>query len=217
MTASTVTLDDNALIEMILGGQTEWFSVLMDRHLTAMRRCILALVQNPSDVDDLIQDAIIKVWLRLSTFRFEAKFRTWLLTVASNEALGLHRRRKCRPSLAATADLECFPSHCESPHQAFTRLEARVRVRTAIARLPWKYQHVLTLCDLEQLTAQEAARRMRASIAMVKTRLFRARRMLSVALTSIAELPGDAESSAIDEKSPLKSDGCASVLHRKQR
>jgi RNA polymerase sigma-70 factor (ECF subfamily) len=186
--APIASFEDRTLIEMALAGQSECFSALMDRHVTAVRRCITSIVRNTSDVDDLVQDTFLKAWARLCTFRFEASFRTWITRVAVNESLASYRRQRSRPSCSTPENLEAFPSHCESPEEALARSEIRLTVHAAIARLPGKYRDVLTLCDLEQLGAEETAGRLKSSIPLVKTRLFRARRMLSAALHRSARM-----------------------------
>jgi RNA polymerase sigma-70 factor, ECF subfamily len=180
--APIASFEDRTLIEMALSGRSECFSALMDRHVAAVRRCITSIVRNASDVDALVQDTFLKVWAHLCTFRFEASFRTWITRVAVNESLALYRRQRCRPCCSAPENLEAFPSGCESPEEALARSEIRLTLHAAIATLPRKYRDVLTLCDLEQLGAQETAERLKSSIPLVKTRLFRARRMLSAAL-----------------------------------
>jgi RNA polymerase sigma-70 factor (ECF subfamily) len=180
--SSLAIFEDRTLIEMALAGQSECFSALMDRHVTAVRKCIRSVVTNTSDVDEIVQDAFLKAWVHLSKFRFEASFRTWITRVALNESLALHRRQRCRVFYSALRDLEAFPSAGESPYQLLARSEVRLRVHAAIARLPGKYRDIIILCDLEQLSAEEIAGRLKASISLVKTRLFRARRMLSKAL-----------------------------------
>lgn len=179
---SIATFEDRTLIELTLAGQTESFSVLMNRHATSVRRCIRSIVRNTSDVDDVFQDTFLKAWVHLSAFRFEASFRTWIVRVAVNEALGLYRRQRSRPSCSPPENLERVAGLCESPHQALVRSEECLAVHTAIAKLPRKYREILTFCDLEELTAQETARHLKASIPLVKTRRFRARNMLSAAL-----------------------------------
>jgi RNA polymerase sigma-70 factor, ECF subfamily len=154
----------------------------MDRHRSAVRKCIGAIIKNGSDVEDLVQDTFLKAWLRLSTFRFEAGFRAWITRVAVNEALASYRRRRCRPICPAPVNFDAFQSSSESPEDALARSEARRTVRSAITDLPEKYQEILTLCDLEQLSANEAARQLQSSISLVKALLFRARRMLCAAL-----------------------------------
>jgi RNA polymerase sigma-70 factor, ECF subfamily len=188
MREAVARLEDKTLIEMTVAGHIECFSVLMDRHETAVRRCIGAMIRNRSDVEDLFQDTFLKAWRGLPKFRFEANFRTWIISVAANEALGSYRRRRSRPSCfpATNLNLESFRSSCESPDEALARSEARRTVRSAISRLPEKYREILILCDLEELSAREAAQRLKSTIPSVKTRLFRARHMLSKALNGDA-------------------------------
>ncbi|MBV8830184.1 MAG: sigma-70 family RNA polymerase sigma factor [Acidobacteriaceae bacterium] len=209
MTAPIARFEDKTLIELTVAGQSECFSVLMDRHGKAVRKCIGALVRNRSDVEDLIQNTFLKAWRGLPTFRFEANFRTWLTSVAANEALALHRRGRSRPFCLPITNLENVRSWGESPEQTLARLEARLTVRRAIAGLPNKYREILTLCDLQQLTIHEAARQLKSSTSLVKTRLFRARHMLAKALKQDAAglpaiVPKTDGSLAIAGKSFLK-------------
>jgi RNA polymerase sigma-70 factor (ECF subfamily) len=176
------SFEDHTLIEMALAGQSACFSALMDRHVTAVRKCIRSAVTNTADVDEIVQDAFLKAWVHLSKFRFEASFRTWITRVALNESLTLYRRQRCRPFHSAPVDLEALPSAGESPFQVFAGSEVRVMVHAAIARLPAKYRDIVILCDLQELSAEETAGRLKSSISLVKTRLFRARRMLSKTL-----------------------------------
>jgi RNA polymerase sigma-70 factor (ECF subfamily) len=175
-------LDDNALIKMALAGETECFAVLMDRHLVALKRCIGGMVRNRTDADDLVQDVLLRVWRRLSTFRSEASFRTWVTRVAINEVLQSHRREQRNPLGQRRGDLDRLAYAGESPHRCLLRLEATTAVRNALARLPERYREVLILRDLEQLTSEEAAQSLQETIPAVKTRLFRARLMLSAAI-----------------------------------
>ena len=186
MTDLETMSEDNTLIKMALAGETECYSVLMGRHSTAVTTCIKSIVGNIPDVDDIVQDTFMKAWSHLSSFRFEASFRTWITRVAMNEALTLYRLQKSRPRCVAVANLEIFSSRGDSPEQILARSERRLRVRTAVERLPRKYRDILILCDLDDLGTQETARRLKSSIPLVKTRLFRARHMLSRVLQQAA-------------------------------
>jgi len=182
MTPSLASFEDSVLIQLALAGQSECFTVLMDRHLVAVKRCIGSMVQNTADSEDLVQEVVLKVWRHLSTFRSESSFRTWLIRVAINEALQSYRRERSKPRCQALGDCDALVSHSESPHQSYARLEMAQAVHGAVAELPAKYRQVLTLRDLEELSAQETALRLQSSVPTVKTRLFRARLMLLAAL-----------------------------------
>lgn len=182
MTTPFAMFEDRTLIKLALEGQTECFAALMDRHLVAVRKRMASMVRNPTDTDDLLQEVLLKVWRHLSTFRSESSFRTWMTRIAMNEALQLFRREQRRPTCQPLSDLDAFASPSESPHQSFARVQATQAVRNAVVRLPDKYRQVLILRDLEQLSARETAEWLQSSIPAVKTRLFRARLLLSATL-----------------------------------
>lgn len=182
MTPALETLEDSPLIKLALAGRVDCFAALIDRHVVAVRRRILSMVRNTNDADDLLQEVLLKVWCHLSTFRSESTFRTWITRVATNEVLQSRRREQRRPLCQAISDLNIHPSSCESPHQSFARVEAAEAVRRAVLGLPSKYRQVLVLRDLQELDERETARWLKLTIPAVKTRLFRARLMLSAAL-----------------------------------
>jgi RNA polymerase sigma-70 factor (ECF subfamily) len=176
------TFDDSALIESALAGQTESFTVLTNRYVPAVRRTIGSMIPNRADVDDILQEALLKVWCHLSTFRSESTFRTWMTRVAINEAFQFHRRQQSRPKCQALGDFDSFPSCNESPLQSFIRDETIRVVHQAVGELPAKYRQALILRHLKQLSVSETAQSLQLSVANVKSRVFRARRMLNAEL-----------------------------------
>jgi RNA polymerase sigma-70 factor (ECF subfamily) len=182
MAPALATFEDSALIKRALAGETDSFIVLTNRHLPAVRRRIGSIVPNTTDADDVLQEVLLKVWRRLSTFRSESAFRTWMTRVAINEALQSLRRQRSRPICLAPGDFDTFASPGESPLQAATRAETTQIVRNAVVELPARYRQVLSLRDFEQLSLEEISESVHSSIPAVKTRLFRARRMLVTVL-----------------------------------
>jgi RNA polymerase sigma factor (sigma-70 family) len=182
MTAQLATFEDSALIKLALAGNNGGFAALMDRHSGAVRRRIGFMARNMTDAEDILQEVSLKVWRNLSTYRSESSFRSWMTRVAINEVLQFHRRRRRSPLCQAFGDLDAFASPADSPDKSLTRAEATRAVRGALARLPEKYREVLILRDLEQFSARETAASLRATVPAIKTRLFRARLLLSAAL-----------------------------------
>jgi RNA polymerase sigma-70 factor (ECF subfamily) len=182
MGPAIATIEDSALIKLALAGQNECFMVLTNRHLPAVRRHIGSMLPNAADVDDLLQEVLLKVWRHLSTFRSQSSFRTWMTRVAINEALQSYRRAGCRPICQALADFDTFASPNESALQSLTRAETIQIVRRAVVELPAKYSQALILREFERLSLREIAQLLHSSIPAVKTRLFRARLMLLAAL-----------------------------------
>src|SRR5258706_6969434 len=145
MALSLASFEDSVLIKMALAGQTECFMILTNRHLAAVRRLIGSMVQNATDVDDLLQEVLLKVWRHLSTFRSQSTFHTWMTRVAINEVLRSYRREQRRPTCRTLGDFDTLASPDESPLQALTRAETTKAVRKAVVELPKKYRQVLIL------------------------------------------------------------------------
>jgi len=139
-TPPLATFEDTVLIEMTLAGRADCFAALMDRHLASVKRCIVSMVRDETEVEDLVQEVLLKVWRRLSTFRLEASFRTWMTRVAINEVLQLYRRRKYCRLRQAFGDFDAFPSRGDSPYQSMARAETEKTLHGAIARMPSRYR-----------------------------------------------------------------------------
>jgi len=175
------SLADKLLIELTLAGRQECFSALMDRHMDYVRRRINGLIRNTSDAEDVAQEVQLKVWINLSSFRFDSSFRTWMVRIAINESLQWHRGAKRRLQWDAE-EIDALTASTESAFQAYAREEAANAVRRAIHQLPSKFRQIVVLRDVGGLTTKEAAKSLNSSPQLIKTRLFRARRMLAKTL-----------------------------------
>src|SRR6266404_6735048 len=113
---TSATLQDSALIEGTLAGRSECFTVLMNRHMVAVRGRVKSMVRNTSDEDDLVQETFLNAWRHLSSFRSDASFRTWITRVATNEVLQQYRRDRRTP-IVPGAPLDACASKAESPHE----------------------------------------------------------------------------------------------------
>jgi RNA polymerase sigma-70 factor, ECF subfamily len=180
--STAVQFEDDTLIKRILAGDAESFAVLVERHIGSIRKCIDCLVRNASDTDDIVQNVLLKLWSRLSTFRSESTFRTWATRVAINETLMLYRRERNWRTPQLVLDLNQLACPRELTDQTLSRAEVAREVRRALERLPRMYSSVLILHDLEQFSLKETARRLNATVPAVKSRLFRGRLMLSSAI-----------------------------------
>jgi RNA polymerase sigma factor (sigma-70 family) len=175
------SLADKLLIELTLAGRQECFGALMDRHMDSVRRRINGLIPSTPDAEDVAQEVQLKVWMSLSSFRFDSSFRTWMVRIAINGALQWHRSAKRRRHWGTEA-LDDLTASTESAFEAYAREEAANAVRRAIHQLPSKYRQIVVLRDVGGLTIKEAAKSLNSSPQSIKTRLFRARRMLAKTL-----------------------------------
>lgn len=171
--------EDAILIQLVIAGRKEYFSLLVERHLTAVKNTVRSLVSNDADMEDLMQEVLFTVWRHLASFRAESNLRTWMIRVAINQALQSYRRNKYRMSCRPIEDSPELVSSMDRPDQLLLRAEARAAIHGAIAGLPKKYREVVMLRDLRGLSAEESAEHLEISAFAIKSRLFRARRMLS--------------------------------------
>ena len=174
--------DDDALIRMAVAGRHDCFSLLMDRHLTAVRKRVRLLIPNEADLDDVLQDVLLKVWRHLSSFRSESSLRTWMIRVAINQSREIYRRRKHDRLSQPIEDYKDLTSPGTLQDELIAQDELSSALRCAIAGLPPKYREVLTLRDLRQQCGDDTARQLRLTVEAVKTRLYRARILLSTML-----------------------------------
>jgi RNA polymerase sigma-70 factor (ECF subfamily) len=184
--AAVRSLDDKALIEMTLSGHNECFDALMDRHLCAIRKRVDSMIPNKPEAEDVLQVAQLKMWTHLSSFRYDSSFRTWITRIAINEALQYHRRTRVgRESDAMDFDRMAAPT--DGPERLYARQEMAGTIRKAIRQLPAKLRQIVVLRELRELSVKETARQIKSNPQLVKTRLFRARTMLSEVLQSSAK------------------------------
>ena len=176
-----ITADDNALIEMTLAGHTECFDVLMDRHLAVIRRRVDSMIPNKAEAEDVLQVAQLKAWTHLSAFRGDSSFRSWITRIAVNEVFQSYRRTRMVTEWDAMKIDRLAPS-TDCPERTYARREMSVRLSEAIYQLPAAYRQIVELRELSELSVEETARELKSNRQLVKTRLFRARLMLSKAL-----------------------------------
>jgi RNA polymerase sigma-70 factor (ECF subfamily) len=186
MTGTAEKRDEAQMIASILGGNTHEFHDLIRPHERSVYIMALSLLQNDADAEDAAQEAFLKAFRNLASFRGEAKFGTWLISITLNEARSRLRTRKNIKieSLDETPDGQGNVSPAllrdwrEIPSEALERKEVRLVLQQAINDLPAIYREVFLLRDVEELSVSESAESLGISIASVKVRLHRARMML---------------------------------------
>ena len=193
MAASTGTLEhaaqhdyERGLIQRIRDGEHEAFYVLIRPYEKRVYAAALALLRNDADAEDCAQEAMLKAFKNIQQFRSEAKFSTWLIQIAVNEAR--MRRRKQRADLIESIEKDQgeegtyspreFADWREIPSEALERKEVREKLAEALSSIGQIYREVFVLRDMEQLSIEETAKALGISTASVKTRLMRARLML---------------------------------------
>jgi RNA polymerase sigma-70 factor (ECF subfamily) len=181
-----------ALIKRVCEGERKLFYELISPYERSVYVAAYAILQNEADAEEAAQEAFLKALAHLSSFRREAKFSTWLIQIAINEAR--MKRRKDRKSLYDSIDVhnrdeegDYFPKDFadwrEIPSETLQRAELRRALQRAIAGLDPKYREVFVMRDIQNLNIAETAVALQISEASVKTRLLRARLQMRDALS----------------------------------
>jgi RNA polymerase sigma-70 factor (ECF subfamily) len=183
--------DERRLIERVLAGENEAFYELVRPYERAIFFAARGVTDNDADAEEVAQETVLKAFTHLKSFRAEAKFSTWLIQIAINEA-----RMKVRKNHAHLYDSidegrddeegDYWPSDYADwrpiPSEALDTKELREALNKAIGGLAPKYREVLILRDVQQLNIVETANALNISEQNVRTRLLRARLMVRDAL-----------------------------------
>jgi RNA polymerase sigma-70 factor (ECF subfamily) len=180
---------DQQVVSKVLAGETQAFELLMRRHNQRVYRAVRSLLRDEAEVEDAMQAAYLHAYSKLSSFRAEARFGTWLVQIALNEALGRLRRDRRHPSVDVVPDEESAMSPPvelpPSPETQASRRELGGLLERAIDALPDLYRVVFMLREVEGLDTAETALALQLSDDVVKTRLMRARGMLREGLEQL--------------------------------
>lgn len=176
---------DAGLVAQAQSGKLEAFEELVRLHSQMIYRTLTAILGNPVDAQDAMQDTLLNAFKHISAFQGRSKFSTWLVSIARNAALQRLRGRKNVESLddgEFEDDRDFRPRQVrawqDNPEQCCSKSEIRQLVETGILALPAKYRVVVVLRDIEQLSTDEVARLLGLGVPAVKTRLLRGRLML---------------------------------------
>ncbi len=190
MTEVAESRDEGQMIASILAGNSNEFHALIRPYERSVYAMALSLLQNEADAEDAAQEAFLKAFHHLDSFRAEAKFSTWLISITLNEARSRLRQRKALKlqSLDESQDEQRHVSPAllrdwrEVASQTLERQEVRLLLERAVASLPLIYREIFLIRDVEELSVNESAEALGISIASVKVRLHRARMMLQKTL-----------------------------------
>lgn len=164
-------------------GDGPGFERLYHLHKRRVHAICLRMVANPSEAEDLTQEAFLQVFRRISTFQWKSAFSTWLHRLAFNVVLMELRQKKFRevPLEECTEppnDQASRSKETASVDVSFTGLLDRVRLDRAVRKLPASHKMVFVLHDVQGYKHQEIARMMDCSVQTSKVQLHRARMRL---------------------------------------
>lgn len=173
-------LSDEEIVARVLAGELPLFELLMRRHNQRLFRAARAIVKRDDEAEDVMQDAYVRAYAHLRSFKGEASFATWLTRIAVHEAIARVRRERRFVAMDASSEgLRSMPSEGHSsPEQQVSNAEMRAALDRAIDALPDEFRLTFVLRAVELMSGAETAEVLGIPEQTVKTRLFRARERL---------------------------------------
>jgi RNA polymerase sigma-70 factor (ECF subfamily) len=197
-------------LTMTKNGDRPAFNHIVKKYRQPIYNYCYRMLQNRNEAEDAAQEVFLRAYARLDTYDDRHKFSTWLFSIASHYCID--RLRKRRFQLVSWDDLapwHLFPGQdARQPEKALLKAEADREVRILLDALPSDCRTVIILKYWRALSYQEIAQTLETTVSAVKSKLFRARKMMTVQATS-AQAPALQQDTAIASSrmvfnSPLK-------------
>jgi RNA polymerase sigma-70 factor (ECF subfamily) len=194
--AISAATTDIELAQRAASGDDLAFESIMRRHNRLLFRTARSILKNDAEAEDALQEAYLRAWRALATFRRESKLSTWLVRIVMNEALGRLRRPSAQviplDTVMESTDSDTLESMQDDadhrPEQAAMRMQVRRLMEARIDRLPEAFRTVFMLRAVEELSVEEVSTALQLPEATVRTRYFRARGLLREGLSRDVDL-----------------------------
>ncbi len=185
-----------AVIQSVLDGDVNAFETLVKEYEKNVYNLALRMTGNSEDAADMSQEAFIKAYNSLSSFRGDSKFSVWLYRIVSNVCLDYLRSRTRKPTVSLSTENDDgeeveldIADESQSPELLLDRSLTRDAVRRGLAALPPDHREILLLRDIQGLSYEEIAAALGLEAGTVKSRIFRARKKLCSFLIKDGNIP----------------------------
>src|SRR5262245_50173953 len=181
-------IDERALIERCRAGDVEAFEPLVEKYRQRVWRLAFQVLRDREEAWDCAQDAFVRAFQSLGSFRGQSAFYTWLFRIAMNVATDRLRSRGAQARAFGTQPIPAeewertAPDPAARPDQAALGAERRERINEALDTLPPNARAIIMLSDVEGLSYREIATVLNCPIGTVMSRLHNARKRLRAAL-----------------------------------
>lgn len=186
---------DQALVERAQEGDKEAFGLLVSKYQRKLGRLLSRLIRDPAEVEDVAQEAFIKAYRALPSFRGESAFYTWLYRIGVNTAknyLVSQGRRAPTTTEFDSEEAESFEDgdqlrDINTPEHLLLSKQIGETVNAAMEALPEELRTAIMLRELEGLSYEEIAAVMDCPIGTVRSRIFRAREAVAAKLQPLLD------------------------------
>jgi RNA polymerase sigma-70 factor (ECF subfamily) len=179
-------MDDSELITLILNGNMNAFTFLINRYQKLVVHITGRLIQRQDELEDVCQDVFMKVYQNLGKYRNECKLSTWIATIAYNTSINYLRKFKKGDEVNPddSAALRNLTNYRTADYE---QTDLHRYIREQIEKLPVQYRTVLTLYHLEEFSYQEIEQITGMPEGTVKSYLFRAKALLKEKLKFVVD------------------------------
>lgn len=191
-----MSMEDNdaKLVEMVQRGDKAAFNVLVLKYQHKVLKLVTRYVRDQAEAEDIAQEAFIKAYRALPSFRGESAFYTWLYRIAANTAKNVlvSSRRRLVDYDLDLQDPEDYAAQVllkdgDTPEGMLLTEEIRQTVTEAMQQLPDDLREAITLRELEGLSYEEIAEVMECPVGTVRSRIFRAREAIDKKLRPLLD------------------------------
>jgi len=190
---------DQQLVERAQRGDKQAFGLLVEKYQRKLARLISRLVRDPGEVEDVTQEAFVKAYRALPSFRGDSAFYTWLyrigINTAKNYLVAMGRRAPTSTDVEAE-EAEGYDGgellrEISTPESLLLTKEIAGTVNGAIEALPEELRSAIQLRELEGMSYEEIAKLMDCPVGTVRSRIFRAREAIAERLKPLLDQPKD--------------------------
>ena len=185
-----------AIVRKVLKGDTNAFETLVLEYEKNVYNIALRMTGNSEDASDMTQEAFIKAFNSLQSFRGDSKFSVWLYRIVSNVCLVFLRSRNRRPTVSLSVEDDDgedtqldVADESQSPELLLDRKLTRESVRRGLDSLPPDYRQILLLREIQGFSYEEISKALDLEVGTVKSRIFRARKRLCSFLINDGNIP----------------------------
>jgi RNA polymerase sigma-70 factor (ECF subfamily) len=182
ITRSSKGEEERELVRLAQNGTEAAYEELVRRHQRRVSALVGSILRRHEDVEDVVQQVFLKVFISIGRFDLRAAFSTWLYKITVNECWDYLRKKKARPlvyesdlSEEQVSRLDGVVSADRPPESPSERAEVKEVLDWMLQRLPEKDRQLLVLKEMEGFSVHELAEILNLNVNTVKVRLFRAR------------------------------------------
>jgi RNA polymerase sigma-70 factor (ECF subfamily) len=190
---------DRLLVERAQRGDKQAFGLLVQKYQRKLARLLSRFIRDPSEVEDVAQEAFVKAYRALPAFRGDSAFYTWLyrigINTAKNYLMAMGRRAPTSTMLEAE-EAEGFDEgeqlrDINTPESVLLSKEIAQTVNATIEKLPEELRSAIQLREIEGMSYEDIAKVMDCPIGTVRSRIFRAREAIAEQLRPLLDTQND--------------------------